>query len=205
MKKYRIAIEGIDQNINMVQCKTLLTDNNSEGYELVKDWIINRNHDNVNMKISFWDEKTQDWYEDSNITFLQPDTESEFYIIENGAHECRLKHSYMQELVLHAPTRTLFIIDERSTTYLEDTKEDSEVFFYKFKYTTAIGKQYQFTAYCNLRGMNKTPEELSGVKENILRPGAKWFCNHIRERYRCFFQDDACSKITRKQNELNNQ
>ena len=202
IEKYRLDLEGLDTKVNLVHCKTYFTEDKSEGLEYVKEWIVSKEMDNVKLKISIWDNITQNWYEDSCVTYFQPNTESEFYIVDSGAHECRFKHSYMQEMVLHVPTRTLFFIDERITPYPEDTMNDPEVLFYKFKYTTELGQHFHFVVYCNLRGFGKSAEEIANIKEKILKPGARWFCDHLKERYRDYFQDDAYSKMVRKQREM---
>lgn len=87
----------------------------------------------------------------------------------------------------------IFIDDTEKVSYAEDLLEDPEVLFYKFKYTTREGEIYRFTLYCNLRGYNHTEERLREIKETILKPGAKWFCNHCVKNIECYLMKTRIS------------
>lgn len=199
---YKVEIDAIDTTVNLPVKKLYFDKERGTDIKHANELICTQNCDNVRAVTSLWDDETQDWYEDSDVTYFHPNTKPDYYLLRNAAHECRLKHALMQEYVIHIPTRTLFWIDERVTTYPKENLEDPECLFYKFKYTTELGKEYKFTVYCNLRGSGKTQEELQDILENVLKPAAMWFCNHIRESYRHYNEDDAWSKIRRRKKEM---
>jgi hypothetical protein len=37
-------------------------------------------------------------------------------------------------------------------------------------------------------------ERLAEIKETILKPGARWYCDHFREKYRAHRDEDALWK-----------
>ena len=45
--------------------------------------------------------------------------------------------------------------------------------------------------YCPLIGYGYSPERLAEIKETILKPGARWYCDHFREKFRAYRDEHA--------------
>lgn len=199
--KYKLEIESNNELLDLPIKREHITESQAKAEELIQKLINNEHCMSVNAKLSFWDDETQDWYLMYEKVFYESNTRQDYMLLCNGAHEIRNKQTWMQEFVIHLPTKiTFFIDDTEKVSYAEDLLEDPEVLFYKFKYTTQEGKIYRFTLYCNLRGYSHTVERLEEIKETILKPGAKWFCNHLREKYRMLFNEDPYFNMIERQN-----
>ena len=91
-------------------------------------------------------------------------------------------------------SKIIFSVNELEVTYDDELLEDPEVLFFRFKYTSESGKVYRFKLYASLIGSGYSPERLAEIKETILKPGARWYCDHFREKYRAHRDEDALWK-----------
>lgn len=195
--QFKLKAESTNEQLGLPVKREYVAESKYEAEGLMRDEMIYREHCKVvNGKMSIWDDETKDWYFMYEKVFYEANTKQDYMLLNNGAHEVRYTHTWVQELVIHLPTKTTFFIDDtEQVSYAEDLLEDPEVLFYKFKYTTQEGKVYRFTLYCNMRGCNHTAERLAEIKETVLKPGAKWFCEHLREKYRMEFNEDPYFKM----------
>lgn len=199
--KYRLEVEFNNELLDLPIKREYITESQAKAEELIQE-LINKEHCMaVNAKLSFWDDKTEDWYSVYKKIFYDANTKQDYMLLCNGAHENRNKQTWMQEFVIHLPTGIMFFIDDtEKVVYAEDLLENPEVLFYKFHYTTRQGKVYRFTLYCNLCYCNHSAERLAEIKETVLKPGAKWFCEHLREKYRTLFDEDPYFNMIERQN-----
>ena len=200
-KEYKVEIEAIDVDNTSIK-KTYFTGNHGEYSEYLQELILSQKCDSARAVVSMWNDDTQDWYEYRDVTYFKPNLMQDYYLLKNGEHEYRIKHSFIQEQILHLPSKIVFMVSERRVEYAKELLESPECLFYDFQYVTESGKEYNFTACCNLIGSKKPHEELQQIKEKILKPGTEWFCKHLREAYKSYFDEDPYSKIERKKKDL---
>lgn len=142
--------------------------------------IKENNCQSVRARISLWDDNLKEWFVDTEKTYYDSSyTGQEYLLLKDGAHEHRFPTTSIQEMIIHLPSKVVFYVDARvDHLYPEHLLNDPEILFYKFKYTDEDEIVHRFTLCCSLRGNNFSKEKLAEIKENILKPGAKWFCEH---------------------------
>ena len=168
----------------------------NEVEDIIQEILFKQQCESVLVKTYLWDEYSKKWYIEKEQTHYAPNTPRDFLLLKEGAHERRFTHTFMQECIIHRQSKLWFCIDAtENARYSDDLLNNPEVLFYKFKYTTPSGKVYRFIAMCDMRHSGYSAEQLERVRTEILRPGAMWFCEHIREKYRSYFDEDAYTQI----------
>ena len=185
-----LKLEAIFRNLDLGLSseKEWLIDSMGEVGQKIKEVMDNEHYDAAEVKLSHWSHEKMEWRVCSEKTYYNCNTKQEYMLLNNGSHEHRLKHSHWQELVIHLESKITFFIDNSQIVgFAPNLLNEPEVLFYKFKYHAENGMVFHFVVYCNLCGCNYTPEQLSEIKQTILKPGAQWFCDHFSEKYRLLF------------------
>ena len=193
--KYKAEIKSVDERSNLPVNKELMMDEPNMIKNTIKDMLLNGGCEKVDVKVSLYDEKFDEWYVHSEIThYAANGPTSDFALICEGAHERLQPHSWCEARILHMESKIIFSVNELEVTYDDELLEDPEVLFFRFKYTSESGKVYRFKLYASLIGSGYSPERLAEIKETILKPGARWYCDHFREKYRAHRDEDALWK-----------
>ena len=193
--KYKAEIKSVDERLNLPIQKEVIMDRPNGTEEIVEDMLLNGGCEKVDVKVSLYGEKFDEWYVHSEIThYAANGPTSDFALICEGAHERLQPHSWCEARILHMESKIIFSVNELEVTYDDELLEDPEVLFFRFKYTSESGKVYRFKLYSSLIGSGYSPERLAEIKETILKPGARWYCDHFREKYRAHRDEDALWK-----------
>lgn len=190
---YKLKMEYTDSKTGLPVKVECMVGTPHEAQEKVAA-IMNGGHlDPVETVLYVWEEHGKEWLICQEKTYYPSDDDGirQFFLIRDGGHEHRFKHSSVEEIVIHLPSGIRFYVNDRQTAYSEELKTSPEVLFYKFKYTSEFGKVYRFTIFCNLMGKGYSSEKLSEIQETILKPGAKWYCQHFQEAYRSYRGEDS--------------
>lgn len=106
--KYKLAVESNNKLLDLPIKREYITESQAKAEELIQE-LINKEHCmSVNTKLSFWDDETQDWYLMYEKVFYESNTRQDYMLLCNGAHEIRNKQTWMQEFMIHLPTRLHF-------------------------------------------------------------------------------------------------
>ena len=163
--------------------------------EIVEDMLLNGGCEKVDVKVSLYDEDFDEWYVESERTHYGANAPlNDFMLICEGAHERIQPHSWCEARILHLKSKIMFLVNDGEITCSDELLEHPEVLFYRFKYTSILGEVYRFTLFCSLIGCGYSQERLAEIKETILKPGARWYCDHFREKYRFERNEDAITR-----------
>ena len=203
-RKYKAEIKSVDERGNLPISKELIMNGPYEAEDTVREMLNNGGCEKVDVKVSLYDEEFDEWYVHSEITHCGSNARpNEFMLVYEGAHVRRLAHSWCEERIFHVRSKIVLTVNDASVNYDDELRENPEVLFYRFKYTTELGKVYRFTLYCPLIGYGYSPERLAEIKETILKPGARWYCDHFREKFRAYRDEDALSRWHKRRDEEN--
>ena len=193
--KYKVEIKSVDERSNLPVNKELMMDEPNMVKNTIKDMLLNGGCEKVDVKVSLYDEDFDEWYVESEITHYGANAPlNDFMLICEGAHERIQPHSWCEARILHLKSKIIFLVNDGEITYSDELLEHPEVLFYRFKYTSILGEVYRFTLFCSLIGCGYSQERLAEIKETILKPGARWYCDHFREKYRAHRDEDALWK-----------
>ena len=193
--KYKAEIKSVDERSNLPVLKELMVDGPYGAEKIVDDMLINGGCEKVDVKVSLYDEEFDEWYVHSEIThYAANGPTSDFMLLCEGAHERIQPHSWCEARILHLKSKIIFLVNDGEITYSDELLEHPEVLFYRFKYTSILGEVYRFTLFCSLIGCGYSQERLAEIKETILKPGARWYCDHFREKYRFERNEDAMTR-----------
>lgn len=193
--KYKAEIKSVDERSNLPVVKELMVDGPYGAEKIVDDMLINGGCEKVDVKVSLYDEEFDEWYVHSEIThYAANGPTSDFALICEGAHERLQPHSWCEARILHMKSKIIFFVNELGVTYGDELLENPEVLFFRFKYTSESGKVYRFSLFSSFIGCGYSPERLAEIKETVLKPGARWYCDHFREKYRFERNEDAMTR-----------
>jgi hypothetical protein len=193
--KYKAEIKSVDERSNLPVNKELMMDEPNMIKNTIKDMLLNGGCEKVDVKVSLYDEDFDEWYVESERTHYGANAPlNDFMLICEGAHERIQPHSWCEARILHLKSKIIFLVNDGEITYSDELLEHPEVLFYRFKYTSILGEVYRFTLFCSLIGCGYSQERLAEIKETILKPGARWYCDHFREKYRFERNEDAMTR-----------
>jgi hypothetical protein len=193
--KYKAEIKSVDERSNLPVEKELMMDGRNGARDTIDDMLINGGCEKVDVKVSLYDEDFDEWYVESERTHYGANAPlNDFMLICEGAHERIQPHSWCEARILHLKSKIIFLVNDGEITYSDELLEHPEVLFYRFKYTSESGKVYRFSLFCNLIGCGYSQECMAEIKETILKPGARWYCDHFHEKYRGDRNEDAMTR-----------
>ena len=193
--KYKAEIKSVDERSNLPVEKELIMDGSNGARDTIDDMLINGGCEKVDVKVSLYDEDFDEWYVESERTYYGANAPTSGYMLVcEGAHERIQPHTWCEARILHMKSKILFLVNDGEITYSDELLEHPEILFYRFKYTSESGKVYRFSLFCNLIGCGYSQECLAEIKETILKPGARWYCDHFREKYRFERNEDAMTR-----------
>jgi hypothetical protein len=193
--KYKAEIKSVDERSNLPVNKELMMDEPNMIKNTIKDMLLNGGCEKVDVKVSLYDEDFDEWYVESERTHYGANAPlNDFMLICEGAHERIQPHSWCEARILHLKSKIIFLVNDGEITYSDELLEHHEVLFYRFKYTSILGEVYRFTLFCSLIACGYSQERLAEIKETILKPGARWYCDHFREKYRFERNEDAMTR-----------
>lgn len=193
--KYKAEIKSVDERSNLPIEKELMMDGRNGARDTIDDMLINGGCEKVDVKVSLYDEDFDEWYVDSELTYYGANVPlNDFMLICEGAHERIQPHSWCEARILHLKSKIIFLVNDGEITYSDELLEHPEVLYYRFKYTSESGKVYRFSLFCNLIGCGYSQERMAEIKETILKPGARWYCDHFHEKYRGDRNEDAMTR-----------
>ena len=193
--KYKAEIKSVDERSNLPVEKELMMDGPNGVRDTIDDMLMNGGCEKVNVKVSLYSEIKDEWYVDSEITHYGANAPlNDYMLVCEGAHERIQPHSWCEARILHLKSKIIFMVNDWELDYSEELLEHPEVLFYRFKYTSESGKVYRFTLFCSLIGCGYSQERLAEITETILKPGARWYCDHFREKYRFVRNEDAMTR-----------
>lgn len=202
-RKFKAEISTVRGKTNLPINKVLTIKHEFEADAYIRSLIINEGCEKVEVKVSMYDEEKDEWYIHSEKIHYGPNAPvRDFVLVSEGAHEVVIGHSWCEAKILHVDSRIIFSVNDSAVGYSDGLLEDPEVLFYRFKYTSENGKVYRFTLYCSLQGYGYSEQRLAEIKETILKPGARWYCDHFREKYRVLRGEDAYSKWFQHRDEI---
>ena len=202
--KYKAEIKSVDERSNLPVKKELMIDGPYEVNSTIKDMLMNGGCERVDVKVSLYDEDYDEWYVHSELIHYGANAPtSDFALVCEGAHERIQPHSWCEARIFHMKSKIIFFVNDWELTYSDELLENPEVLFYRFKYTSVSGTVYRFTLFCSLIGCGYSQERLAEIKETILKPGARWYCDHFREKYRSYRDEDALLKWHHRRFERN--
>ena len=193
--KYKAEIKSVDERSNLPVEKELMMDGRNGARDTIDDMLINGGCEKVDVKVSLYDEDFDEWYVESERTHYGANAPlNDYMLVCEGAHERIQPHSWCEARILHLKSKIIFLVNDGEITYSDELLEHPEILFYRFKYTSESGKVYRFSLFCNLIGCGYSQECLAEIKETILKPGARWYCDHFREKYRFERNEDAMTR-----------
>ena len=193
--KYKAEIKSVDERSNLPVEKELMMDGRNGARDTIDDMLINGGCEKVDVKVSLYDEDFDEWYVESERTHYGANAPlNDFMLVCEGAHERIQPHTWCEARILHMKSKILFLVNDGEITYSDELLEHPEVLYYRFKYTSESGKVYRFTLFCSLIGGGYSQERMAEIKETILKPGARWYCDHFREKYRGDRNEDAMTR-----------
>ena len=193
--KYKAEIKSVDERSNLPVEKELMMDGPNGVRDTIDDMLMNGGCEKVNVKVSLYSEIKDEWYVDSEITHYGANAPlNDYMLVCEGAHERIQPHSWCEARILHLKSKIIFLVNDGEITYSDELLEHPEVLFYRFKYTSILGEVYRFTLFCSLIGCGYSQERLAEIKETILKPGARWYCDHFHEKYRGDRNEDAMTR-----------
>ena len=193
--KYKAEIKSVDERSNLPVNKELMMDEPNMIKNTIKDMLLNGGCEKVDVKVSLYDEDFDEWYVESERTHYGANAPlNDYMLVCEGAHERIQPHSWCEARILHLKSKIIFMVNDCEVTYSDELLEHPEVLYYRFKYTSESGKVYRFTLFCSLIGGGYSQERMAEIKETILKPGARWYCDHFREKYRFERNEDAMTR-----------
>lgn len=201
--RYKAELEYENEQANIRVKKELAIERRHGADEAVADLIARENCMKVNVKVSMWDNRTEEWYVCSEKIHYNPNYSGrEYMLLCDGEHESTLTHTWCEAIVIHLKSKITFQINDIKVKFADEILESRGSLFFKFKYTDDYGKVYRFILYCGLMDLECTDERKEEIRKNILIPGAKWFCEHFREKFRMEREEDEWSKMYKRRKEL---
>ena len=193
--KYKAEIKSVDERSNLPVEKELMMDGRNGARDTIDDMLINGGCEKVDVKVSLYDEDFDEWYVESERTHYGANAPlNDYMLVCEGAHERIQPHSWCEARILHLKSKIIFMVNDCEVTYSDELLEHPEVLYYRFKYTSESGKVYRFSLFCNLIGCGYSQECMAEIKETILKPGARWYCDHFHEKYRGDRNEDAMTR-----------
>ena len=193
--KYKAEIKSVDERSNLPVEKELMMDGRNGARDTIDDMLINGGCEKVDVKVSLYDEDFDEWYVESERTHYGANAPlNDYMLLCEGAHERIQPHTWCEARILHLKSKIMFLVNDGEITYSDELLEHPEVLYYRFKYTSESGKVYRFSLFCNLIGCGYSQECLAEIKETILKPGARWYCDHFHEKYRGDRNEDAMTR-----------
>ena len=108
--KFKVEIKSVDERSNLPVEKELMMDEPNMVKNTIKDMLINGGCEKVDVKVSLYDEKFDEWYVHSEIThYAANGPTSDFALICEGAHERLQPHSWCEARILHLKSKIIFI------------------------------------------------------------------------------------------------
>lgn len=198
-KDNKVVMRSKDELTGTLIEKELTYSNGTEVDNALQELMFKRNCNKIETEFYQWHNVLQEWVLDQKKTYYEPNNHPEFVLLCNGDHEWRYRHTRMQEMIMHLPSKTIFFVDEREFAKYSD--ETAGSIFYKFRYEINE-KTYRFITYCPY-DHDSNEQEKERIKQEILIPGSKWYCEHIREKWKHDMGMDFYSVGERKLKELN--
>lgn len=193
--KYKAEIKSVDERSNLPIEKELMMDGSNGARDTIDDMLINGGCEKVDVKVSLYDKDFDEWYVDSELTYYGANVPlNDYMLLCEGAHERIQPHTWCEARILHLKSKIMFLVNDGEITYSDELLEHPEVLYYRFKYTSESGKVYRFSLFCNLIGCGYSQECMAEIKETILKPGARWYCDHFHEKYRGDRNEDAMTR-----------
>lgn len=180
MEKFlSVKLEYIDPKEGLVQSELKL-DGRKKAYDKAWEIIEKYNCKYVDVNIIFEPNGISIQGEQKRVkNKFYP--ELDYYLLKEGEHETVKKHSYAEAYILHNKSGIRFLVNNSDVKYTDELIHDPASVFYSFEYIDPDGKEHKFTLVSSLPG--KTEEEKEEIKQTILIPGAKWYCEHFREAW----------------------
>lgn len=152
-------------------------------YVLLDQELINRCLDSVQVDVyTRWNDswnKEKDWTYKHSKTYIHPLRYPEYMFLRTSDAIWRNSYDIADRMCIHIPTGTTFHIFRRShITFGSAVVEDKHNIFYKFTYTGEDGTVTPMIIHSQTNEV-KSEDEINHIKYNILKNGAKWFCEHL--------------------------
>ena len=152
-------------------------------YAKLDQELINRNLDSARTDLyTRWNDslsKEEDWTYKHTRTYIHPLFYPEYMFLKTSDDMWRNSYDVANRLCIHIPSGTTFHIFRRSNiTFGDNFAEDKQNIFYKFSYTGEDGTVTPMIIHSQTQGV-KSDDEIMHIKYDILKNGAKWFCDHL--------------------------
>lgn len=196
MTKTILSIKYTDKNLELPVCEEHEIKNDDDLKKIISGIFLDNKADEVQGTVYIQDKEICDErFVTSDKKYYGPNAPIEFVMLTTGGHEKRFCHTWLQQIGMHVPTRTIFYVDDREQVgFDDDVLDNPDNVFYKFKCNAPdrIIKLVMFVPMANQQCKSMSREELL---EQVLKPAAVWFCNHLLENYRFLFGSDGYSNL----------
>ena len=196
-KKFKAEIRYFKSDEVTPEVKEFEADSVWDAEEEISKYSLEATSSGVSGRISVWDEESKSWYTYSDKDYFNANqVYGGFMLLSRGAHEYQILHSWAEALVVHTRSFLSFTVNlTEQVEFHESMKQDPDNVFYRFKYTARNGRVWRFVLHCYLPEEKFSPEQRSEIRENVLIPGAKWYCKHFAEKYRNLLEEDAYTRM----------
>ena len=152
-------------------------------YSLMDQELINRRLPSVKVDVyTRWQDglkDEEDWTWKENRIYVNPFCLPEYMFLTPGDKHWMNGGSIANRLCIHTPSGTTFHIFRRDyITFGEDFLADKRNIIYKFTYTGEDGTVTPMVIHTQTKEL-PDDDERDRIKYDILRNGAKWFCEHL--------------------------
>jgi hypothetical protein len=154
-------------------------------FSLIDQEMLNRNVAKAEIDIyTRWNNthsKQEDWTFDSHKTYLNLFSYPEYMFLETSSSIMRNHSDICNRLCIHIPSGIKFQIFRRNyINFSEKVAADKRNIFYKFSYTGENGMVTPMIIH-TITAEVKDDEQIRHIKYDILKNGAKWFCDHLTD------------------------
>ena len=152
-------------------------------YAQLDQELVDRVIDSVRMDIyTRWNDslhQEKDWTYKHTKTYIHPLKYPEYMFLKTSDAIWRNSFDVADRMCIHIPSGTTFHIFHRNKiSFGKSVVEDKHNIFYKFTYTGEDGTVTPMIIHTQTNEV-KSEDEINHIKYDILKNGAKWFCEHL--------------------------
>lgn len=126
-----------------------------------------------------WDDEGDEWIFKFRKTYINLFYYPEYMFLRESDRVWRNSYDVANRLCIHIPSGTCFHIFRRNNiTFGESVIADKQNIFYKFSYTGEDGTVTPMIIHTYTKEL-LDDEQIHHIKYDILKNGAKWFCEHL--------------------------
>lgn len=153
-------------------------------YALLDQQLVNRQLAQADIDVyTRWNnsiDKEEDWTFKFRKTFINLFYYPDYMFLTPNDKVWRNSYDCANRLCIHIPSGTCFHIFRRSNlTFGENFIADKQNIFYKFSYTGEDGTVTPMIIHTHTKEL-LDDDEIRHIKYDILKNGAKWFCEHLQ-------------------------